>query len=86
MGLLQPVATVTTSTVFFGRLVKVPSDGVPYSVLLSCGLLHWNYFSQALTTASNSLVDNKGMFKKIFFPRLLLPSTAAVTPAVDFGM
>lgn len=85
-AVLQPVATMAIFTVFFGRLVKVPSDGVPYSILVFCGLLFWNYFSQSLTTASNSLVDNEGMIKKIFFPRLLLPSTSAVTPVVDFGI
>mgnify|MGYP001611843092 CR=1 FL=1 len=83
-AILQPVATMAIFTMFFGRLVKVPSDGAPYSVFVFCGLVFWNYFSSALTTASNTLVDNEGIVKKIFFPRLLLPGAAAVTPAVDF--
>lgn len=83
-AIVQPVATMTIFTLFFGRFAKVPSDGAPYSIFVFCGLIFWNYFSSALTTASNSLVDNEGIVKKIFFPRLLLPGAAAITPTIDF--
>lgn len=85
-AILQPVATIAIFTLFFGRFVKIPSDGAPYSVFVFCGLIFWNYFSSALTTTSNSLVENEAVVKKIFFPRLLLTTAAAVTPAIDFAI
>jgi lipopolysaccharide transport system permease protein len=83
-AVLQPILMMGVFAFFFGRLIKVPSDGSPYPIFVYSGLLWWNYFSNAVVSASNSLVDNEGMVKKIYFPRLLLPLSATITPAVDF--
>lgn len=83
-ALFQPLATMAIFTFLFGRLVKVPSENTPYPIFVYSGLLLWNYFVSGLTTASNSLVDNEGIIKKIYFPRMILPLSTAVTPALDF--
>ena len=84
-AIFQPILTMVVFTIFFGNLAKVPSDGVPYPVFVYTGLLFWNYFSTALTNASNCLIDNEAIVKKIYFPRLILPLAVTVTPLVDFA-
>ena len=83
-AMFQPFVTMVIFTTFFGRLAKIPSDGVPYPIFVYSGLLFWNYFSSALTNASNSLVENGGIINKVYFPRLILPASTAVTPLIDF--
>ncbi len=83
-AILQPFVMMVIFSVFFGGLAKVPSDGAPYPIFVFSGLLFWNYFSMALTNASNSLADNEGILKKIYFPRLFLPLSSSITPLVDF--
>lgn len=83
-AILQPLLTMVVFSLFFGRLMKVPSQGIPYPVFVYAGLLLWNYFYTALTDISNSLIGNENMIKKVYFPRLILPMAKAVTPAVDF--
>lgn len=83
-AIFQPLLTMVVFTIFFGNLAKVPSDGVPYPVFVYTGLLFWNYFSTALTNASNCLIDNESIVKKIYFPRLILPLATTVTPLIDF--
>ncbi len=82
--ILQPILAMIIFTVFFGRLAKVPSDNVPYPVFVYAGLLFWNFFSSALTGASNSLVESAAMIQKVYFPRLILPFSAILTPLIDF--
>ena len=83
-AVFQPLMTMIIFSVFFGRLAKVPSDGTPYPIFVYSGLLLWNYFSTALTSASNCLVENESIVKKVYFPRLILPIATAVTPTIDF--
>lgn len=83
-AIFQPLFTMLIFTVFFGRLAKMPSDGVPYPIFVYAGLLLWNYFSVALTNASDSLVANESIVKKVYFPRLILPLSTTVTPVIDF--
>lgn len=83
-AVLQPVVMMIIYTVFFGRLAQLPSDHVPYPVFVFTGLLFWNYFATALTNASNCLIDNESIVKKVYFPRLILPVSTVVTPAVDY--
>ena len=71
-------------TVFFGNLAKIPSDGIPYPIFVYTGLLFWSYFSTSLTNGSNCLVENESIIKKVYFPRLLLSTSAAITPIIDF--
>mgnify|MGYP001597117045 CR=1 FL=1 len=83
-AILQPLLTMVIFSLFFGRLMKVPSQGIPYPIFVYAGLLLWNYFYSALTDISNSLIGNENMIKKVYFPRLILPIAQATTPAVDF--
>ena len=83
-AVLQPLLTMIVFTVFFGRLAKIPSDGFPYPVFSFCGLLPWQLFAFALSETSNSLVANKQLVTKVYFPRLLLPVSSLVVGVVDF--
>lgn len=85
-AVLQPLLTMIIFSVFFGRLAKIPSDGVPYPVFVFAGLLFWNLFSSSLTNASSSMVESSAMIQKIYFPRLILPLSAILTPMIDFAI
>jgi lipopolysaccharide transport system permease protein len=73
-------------TFVFGRLAKLPSDGIPYSLLVLCGLLPWFFFSQAFSSASSSLIGNANMVSKIYFPRMIIPLSAVAVCLVDFAI
>jgi lipopolysaccharide transport system permease protein len=83
-AVLSPLLTVLIFAVVFGRLAKIPSDNLPYVVFAFAGFLPWTYFSQALTRGSASLVGNAHLITKVYFPRLMIPLAAVMTPAVDF--
>jgi len=84
-ALLQPLAAMIIFTLFMGRLVKVPG-AIPYPVFAFCGLLPWQLFSQALTQAGNSLIENERLVTKIYFPRLLIPFAAVLSGLLDFTL
>jgi lipopolysaccharide transport system permease protein len=84
-AILQPVATMTIFTIFMGKLAKMPSDSLPYSLFVFSGLLPWQLFSFALTEASNSLVANAQLVTKVYFPRPIVPLSAVLTGVVDFA-
>lgn len=83
-AIFQPVITMIVFSVFFGTLVGVPSDGVPYPIFVYTGLLLWQFFSSSLTEVSNCLISNQSIITKIYFPRLILPVAAIVTKLIDF--
>ena len=83
-AIFQPLLTMAIFTIFFGRLVKVPTDNIPYAVFVYAGLLYWNYFSSALTSASSSLIDDESLIKKVYFPRIIVPVSTSATPIMDF--
>jgi lipopolysaccharide transport system permease protein len=85
-AILQPLMTMVVLTVIFGKFAKIPSDGLPYSLFAFAGLLPWNYFSQAVSRSGASLVGNARLISKVYFPRLLVPISAAVSPLVDFAI
>jgi lipopolysaccharide transport system permease protein len=82
-AVLQPAATMTIFTIFFGRLAKMPSDGVPYPLFALCALVPWQLFAYALSESSNSLVTNQNLVTKIYFPRLVIPLAAVLAGLVD---
>lgn len=84
-AVLQPLLTMVTFTLIFGHLAKLPSQGLPYPVFYYSGLLPWLYFSNALTSATNTMVDHQRMISKVYFPRLLLPAAAVLAGLVDFA-
>src|ERR1700751_1167068 len=70
-------------TVVFGRIAKMPSNGIPYPILVFAAMLPWQFFSNALLEASNSLVVNDRLISKVYFPRLIIPAGAVITSLVD---
>jgi lipopolysaccharide transport system permease protein len=83
-AIIQPFFTMVVFSLFFGRLAKVPSDGLPYPLFSYAALVPWTFFATALTQASNSLVLSAHMVKKIYFPRLTLPVATVFAGVVDF--
>ena len=73
-------------SVVFGRLAKIPSDGVPYPIFAFVALVPWTYFSTAMTSSSNSLVGNTNLLTKVYFPRLIIPMTPVLSGLVDFAI
>jgi lipopolysaccharide transport system permease protein len=83
-AVLRPFLTMVVFTVLFGKLAKFPSDGAPYPILVFSGLLPWQFFAGAFSGASNSLVDNRNLISKVYFPRLAIPASAVMVSFVDF--
>jgi homopolymeric O-antigen transport system permease protein len=83
---LQPLVTMAIFTVIFGRLAHLPSDGQPYPIFVYAGLLPWNFFANAVTTSSNSLVGNATLITKVYFPRLVIPGAAVGAGLVDLAI
>lgn len=85
-AVIQPVMTMLVFSVFFGRLAKMPSDGVPYPVFAYTALLPWQLFAYALGESSNSLVGSQNLITKVYFPRLVIPIAAVLAGLVDFAI
>lgn len=85
-AILQPVFTMAVFSLFFGKLAKVPSDGIPYPIFTFCALLPWQLFAFALTESSNSLVSNQHLITKVYFPRLVIPIAGVLAGLVDFSI
>jgi lipopolysaccharide transport system permease protein len=82
-AIIQPVFTMVVFTFFFGRLAKMPSDGIPYPVFVYAGLLPWTYFANALSASGNSLVGSANLITKVYFPRLIVPASASLAGLLD---
>jgi len=85
-ALIQPAAFMIVFTILFGNLMKIQSDGAPYAVFSYTAMVPWTYFSSALATSTNSLVQNINMVTKTYFPRVFLPTSAVAARMVDFGI
>ncbi len=85
-AVLQPLLTMVVFTIFFGRMAGIDSLGMPYAVFSYAGILPWTLFSQGLTQASNSVVGSAALIRKVYFPRLILPLSQIVVPAIDFAL
>jgi lipopolysaccharide transport system permease protein len=85
-ALVQPAMTMVVFDVFFGRLARMPSDGVPYRLFALTALVPWTYFATALGAGAQSLVGQQHLIGKVYFPRLLMPLAAVTTPLVDFAI
>ncbi|HXX14473.1 MAG TPA: ABC transporter permease [Candidatus Eremiobacteraceae bacterium] len=81
---LQPLLTMLVFTIFFGKFAKLPSQGLPYPVFYFASVVPWMYFSTALLTATNIVVEHQRIITKVFFPRLILPISAVLSGLVDF--
>lgn len=85
-AIVQPLLTMLIFSFFFGRMAKIPSDGVPYPLFCYSALVPWIYFSGTLGQAGNSLVNNATLITKIYFPRILLPAASALGGLLDFAV
>jgi lipopolysaccharide transport system permease protein len=85
-AILQPLLTMIVFSVIFGYLARLPSDGAPYPIFTYTALLPWQLFAHALTQSSNSLVMNRQLITKVYFPRLVIPIAAVLAGLVDFGI
>ena len=85
-ALIRPFLTMVVFTVVFGKLANLPSEGVPYPILVFAAMLPWQLFSTALSECSNSLISNANLLSKVYFPRLVVPTSAVVVSFVDFAI
>lgn len=83
-ALIRPFLTMVVFTIVFGNLAKLPSEGVPYPILVFSAMLPWQFFANSLSSASDSLISNANLISKVYFPRLVVPTSAVVTSFVDF--
>jgi len=83
-AVLRPLLTMMVFTLVFGRIAKLPSDGVPYALLVFSGMVPWYFFSSSVSESSGSLISNSNLLSKVYFPRILVPSSSVLVAAVDF--
>ena len=83
-ALIRPFLTMIVFTVVFGTLAKLPSEGAPYPILVFAAMLPWQFFANSLSECSNSLITNANLISKVYFPRLIVPTSAVVVSFVDF--
>lgn len=83
-ALIRPFLTMVVFSVVFGNLAKLPSEGAPYPILVFSAMLPWQFFANALSECSNSLIANSNLVSKVYFPRLVVPASAVIVSFVDF--
>jgi len=83
-SILQPLLTMIVFSIIFGRLAKLPSDGVPYPILTFTALLPWQFFAQSMSSSSQSIVGGASIISKVYFPRLIIPASAVISGIIDF--
>ena len=85
-AIIQPFFLMVIFSIFFGKLGKIPSEGIPYPIFAYTALLPWSYFAQSLNACSNSLVANSHLITKVYFPRLIIPISSVLSGVVDFAI
>jgi len=85
-AVIQPLSTMLVFSLFFGRLAKVPSDGIPYPLFSLASLVPWSFFAAGLAQCSNSIVGNSNLITKVYFPRLVIPISAVLSGLLDFAL
>ena len=83
-AILRPLMTMVVFTVVFGKIAKMPSNGVPYPILVFAAMLPWQFFASSFSGASSSLISNSNLLTKIYFPRIIMPTSAVILALVDF--
>jgi len=83
-AVLRPLLTMMIFVVVFGKIAKLPSEGVPYPIFVFAAMLPWTFFASAFSDASNSLIGNSNLISKFYFPRLIIPAASVIVSAVDF--
>ena len=85
-AVIQPFFSMVVFTLFFGKLAKMPSDGIPYPVFNFTAMVAWTYFSNAISDAGNSLIGSTNLLSKVYFPRLIIPSSPVLAGLLDFAI
>ena len=85
-AVIQPLFPMLVFTLFFGKLAKMPSDGIPYSVFAYAALLPWSYFAGAVTNSASSVVGSSNLITRVYFPRMIIPASAVLAALVDFAI
>lgn len=85
-AVIRPVLTMVIFTIVFSRVAKLPSDGIPYPLLVFSGLLPWTFFSSSLSEGSGSLIANSNLISKVYFPRIIIPTSSIFTNLVDMAI
>jgi lipopolysaccharide transport system permease protein len=83
-AIIQPFLTMVVFSLFFGKLAKVPSDGIPYPIFAYAALVPWTFFANGLSQSSSSMVENANLVKKVYFPRMVVPISSVISGVVDF--
>lgn len=83
-AILRPFLTMLVLTIIFGKLARFPSGNTPYPILVFAAMLPWQFFANSLTECSNSLIGNAGLISKVYFPRLVIPTSSVIVSFVDF--
>ena len=83
-AIIQPFFSMVVFTLFFGKLAKIPSDGIPYPIFNYTAMIAWTYFATSITGSSNSLVGNTNLISKVYFPRLIIPLSPVLAGLLDF--
>jgi lipopolysaccharide transport system permease protein len=85
-AVIQPVFSMIVFTLFFGRLAKIPSDGVPYPIFNYSAMVAWTYFATSINGSGNSLIGNTNLVSKVYFPKLIIPLSPVLASLLDFGI
>src|SRR5436190_16494115 len=85
-AIIQPLFTMLVFSLFFGRLAKIPSDGIPYPIFSYAALVPWTFFANGLNQSSNSLVGSSNLITKVYFPRLVIPISTVISGVIDFAL
>src|SRR6478735_5068280 len=85
-AVIRPFLTMVVFVFVFGRIAKLPSDGIPYPVMVFAAMLPWQLFATSLSEGSNSLVMNANLISKVYFPRMIVPASAVIVSFVDFAI
>lgn len=85
-AIIQPFFSMVVFSLFFGKLAKMPSDGIPYPIFAYAALVPWTFFASGLSQSANSLVDSANLIKKVYFPRLTIPIANVLSGLVDFAL
>ena len=85
-AIIQPFFAMVVFTLFFGKLAKIPSDGIPYPIFNYSAMVAWTYFANAITSSGGSLIGNTGLISKVYFPRLIVPLTPVLAGLLDFSI
>jgi len=83
-SIIRPLLTMLVFVIVFGKIAKLPSIGVPYPILVYTAILPWQFFANALTESSNSLIENEKLITKVYFPRLIIPASTVMVSVIDF--